>query len=81
MDEARKLLPQKIEYIDNLYDIFNGADAVVLLTEWNEYRGLDLDRIKRAMRNNVFVDLRNVYNPKQMHERGFEYICVGRQKH
>ncbi len=80
MNEARKLLPEKIEFVEHLYDIFNGADAVVLLTEWNEYRGLDLKRIKNAMRSNKFIDLRNVYVPAQMQMEGFDYYCVGRPK-
>jgi len=80
MDEARKLLPASVEYITNLYDIFNGADAVVLLTEWNEYRGLDFRRIKQVMRSNKFIDLRNVYVPAQMAAEGFDYYCVGRQQ-
>lgn len=80
MNEARKLLPEKVEFVEHLYDIFIGADAVVLLTEWNEYRGLDLKRIKNAMRSNRFIDLRNVYVPAQMQMEGFDYHCVGRQK-
>ncbi len=80
MDAARKLLPEKIEFVEHLYDIFDGADAVVLLTEWNEYRGLDLKRIKNAMRSNKFIDLRNVYVPAQMQMEGFDYYCVGRPK-
>ena len=80
MAEARKLLPGKIEYVDNMYNIFNGADAVVLLTEWNEYRGLDLERIKISMRSDKFIDLRNVYIPAQMQALRFDYYCVGRQK-
>ncbi len=80
MDEAKKLLPASISYVDNLYDIFNGADAVVLLTEWNEYRGLDLKRVRKSMRSNKFIDLRNVYVPAQMELEGFDYYCVGRQK-
>ena len=55
-----------------------GADAVVLMTEWNAYRGMDLDRIKETMRGNVFIDLRNVYEPELMRAAGFDYVCVGR---
>lgn len=78
MDEARKLLPAGIQYCAAVYDIFAGADAVVLLTEWNEYRGLDLERIRGLMRGRVFCDLRNVYEPEQMRAAGFDYVCVGR---
>jgi len=78
MEEASKLLPAKIKYMENMYDIFNDADAVVLLTEWNEYRGLDLKRILAKMHSNKFIDLRNVYEPAEMQAHGFDYHCVGR---
>jgi len=76
--EARGHLPDAIEYVDDVYETFEGADAVVLLTEWNAYRGLDLEKVKRRMRGNVFIDLRNVYEPGPMGALGFEYTCVGR---
>jgi len=78
MDEARKVLPDEVEYFDDLYKIFDGADATVLLTEWNAYRGLDTKSILQLMRGNVFVDLRNVYEPTDMQRAGFDYVCVGR---
>jgi UDPglucose 6-dehydrogenase len=77
--EAKKELPAAIEYTQNIEDAVQGADAIVLMTEWNEYRGLDLKRLKSLMRGNVFVDLRNVYEPDQMRTHGFSYSCVGRQ--
>jgi UDPglucose 6-dehydrogenase len=49
------------------------------MTEWNEYRGLDMVRIKQLMQGDAFVDLRNVYEPAQMRELGFRYVCVGRE--
>lgn len=78
MEEAKKLLPDGVKYFGDIYDTFTGADAVVLLTEWNVYRGLDLDRIKSGMNGIVFCDLRNVYEPGTMRAAGFEYYCVGR---
>jgi UDPglucose 6-dehydrogenase len=78
MEEAKKLLPGGIAYCGDVYETFTGADAVVLLTEWNVYRGLNLHRIKSLMKKNVFCDLRNVYEPTQMEAIGFEYFCVGR---
>ena len=78
MDEARTELPDNIEYIDNIEDAVKGADAIVLMTEWNEYRGLDLDKLKALMRGDVFVDLRNVYERQLMQIHGFNYSCVGR---
>jgi UDPglucose 6-dehydrogenase len=55
-----------------------GADALVILTEWNEFRALDLDRVKQAMAAPLMIDLRNVYDPESMAEAGFRYVCVGR---
>ena len=76
--EAKALLPDSVEYVEDAYEALDGADAVVLLTEWNVYRGLDLKEMQRRMRGRVFVDLRNVYEPDQMRALGFEYTCVGR---
>jgi UDPglucose 6-dehydrogenase len=78
MKEARALLSDKVTYCDDFYDMFAGADAVVLMTEWNEYRGLDLKRIRDLMKGDVFVDLRNVYERAPLCEHGFTYSCVGR---
>lgn len=78
MDEARPLLPDSIRYMDSIDSTIEGADAVVLMTEWNQYRGLDLDKTRNLMRGNVFVDLRNVYEHEQMARHGFRYTCVGR---
>ncbi|MCY4209558.1 MAG: UDP-glucose/GDP-mannose dehydrogenase family protein [Gammaproteobacteria bacterium] len=78
MPEAKDLLPESVLYFDDIYAALSGADAVVLLTEWNAYRGLDLTRVKALMRGNVFLDLRNVYEPDTVRAVGFEYYCVGR---
>ena len=78
MAEAKPLLSEKVVYCDEVYDACSGADAVVLMTEWNEYRGLDLERLKDVMKGNVFVDLRNVYEPAAMQSAGFSYTCIGR---
>jgi len=78
MEEARKVLPGGVVYCDGIYETLEGADALVLLTEWNAYRGLDLERARTLMKGNVFVDLRNVYEPRDMEAAGFSYTCVGR---
>jgi UDPglucose 6-dehydrogenase len=78
MNEAKSLLPDSMNYCDSIYDVFDNADAVIILTEWNVYRGLDLERIKKMMRDNVFLDLRNVYEPVMMNTLGFNYHCIGR---
>ncbi len=76
--EAKKLLPSGITYCAGPYEAVSGADAVVLLTEWNAYRALDLDRLKQLMSGRVFCDLRNVYDPAIMRNSGFHYVSVGR---
>ena len=78
MPEAKMLLPESVLYFDEIYAALAGADAAVLMTEWNAYRGMDLDRVKKTMRGNVFIDLRNVYEPELMRGAGFNYVCVGR---
>jgi UDPglucose 6-dehydrogenase len=76
--EAKHLFPEKLEYCNDIKEIFKDADVIVLMTEWNEYRGLNLKQLKSTMKGNVFVDLRNVYEKNQMNQLGFEYYCVGR---
>jgi len=78
MKEAKELLPEGINYCNNPNEALQDADAVVLMTEWNAYRGLDLDEVKSLMKGNIFIDLRNVYEPVQMQKAGFQYHCVGR---
>jgi len=78
VDEARGLLPDSIHYFDSIDEAIQSADAIVLMTEWNQYRGLDLNKVKEAMNGNVFVDLRNVYEKSMMEQAGFDYHCVGR---
>ena len=79
MDEAKTLLPDAIQYTHSIEQAITDADAIVLMTEWNQYRGLDLAKTKLLMRGSVFVDLRNVYEPELMVQHGFDYSCVGRQ--
>ena len=77
MAEARKLMPH-VTYCGDAYEAIEGADALVVLTEWNQFRALDFDRVKRLLREPVVIDLRNVYDPIQMREAGFAYSCIGR---
>jgi len=79
MEEAKAYLPAAIEYAENPYDAAAGADCVVLMTEWNQYRALDLQRLKSRMNAPVFIDLRNVYEPEAMKSAGFRYVGVGRK--
>jgi UDPglucose 6-dehydrogenase len=68
----------QLDYRQNAYEALDGADGVVILTEWNEFRALDLERVKNALKQPLMVDLRNIYRPSQMQEAGFRYISVGR---
>jgi UDPglucose 6-dehydrogenase len=77
MDEAKKLMPD-LTYCRDAYDCMTGADAVAIITEWNEFRGLDFVRMKQLLRQPNVVDLRNVYNPAEMVEAGFRYSSIGR---
>ena len=79
MEEAKKCLPGSVEYAKNAYQAAEQADCVVLVTEWNQYRALDLERLKQSMKSPVFIDLRNVYDPQTMKAAGFEYCGVGRR--
>jgi UDPglucose 6-dehydrogenase len=78
VSEAKKLLPGSVNYFEDIYQTVEGADALVLMTEWNEYRGLDFEKVRQLMKGNVVVDLRNVYEPDQMQAYGFVYTCIGR---
>ena len=75
--EARQLL-SGVDFKAGPYDAVEGADAAVILTEWDQFRALDLDRVKLLMRAPVMVDLRNIYQPADMRARGFTYVSVGR---
>lgn len=77
MAEAKKMMSE-IEYADDAYSACKDADAVILMTEWNEYRALDLDRLAETMKGKIFIDLRNVYEPQALLEKGFDYFGVGR---
>ena len=77
MHEADKLL-DGVQFKDGPYDAVEGADVVVILTEWDQFRALDLDRVKLLLKQPVMVDLRNVYKPQDMIARGFRYASIGR---
>ncbi len=78
MEEAKKVLTEVV-FCQDAYDTVKGCDAVVLATEWNQFRNLDLERIKEVLKQPVFIDLRNVYEPARMAELKFRYVGVGRQ--
>jgi len=76
--EARQMLPD-VAFKENPYDVAADADALVIITEWDQFRALDLDRVKLLMRQPVMVDLRNIYKPEDLRARGFVYSSVGRE--
>ena len=71
-------VPRRVVFAENAYDAAKGADALVIVTEWNEFRRLDLARVRRVMRRRAIVDLRNIYDPASVKRLGFDYTSVGR---
>jgi Predicted UDP-glucose 6-dehydrogenase len=74
MKEAKKHFD--VEFCSETYETIDGADGVVILTEWNEFRALDMHRVKALLKSPLMVDLRNIYKPEMMD--GFTYVSVGR---
>jgi UDPglucose 6-dehydrogenase len=77
MEEARKLMP-RLETAGDPYSCIEGADAMLILTEWDQFRALDFDRVKVALRKPVVIDLRNIYQPADLAAKGLTYVSVGR---
>jgi UDPglucose 6-dehydrogenase len=77
MEEAKHCLPD-IEYATDEYDAIEGADILVFMTEWNQFRALDMEKVKSLLKTPKIADLRNIYEPKDMRNLGFEYVGVGR---
>lgn len=77
MEAAKEIMPE-VEYVNDPYKACEGADCVALMTEWNEYRALDLDKLGKIMKEKIFIDLRNIYEPEVLKEKGFKYVGVGR---
>jgi UDPglucose 6-dehydrogenase len=78
MNEAKKIFNHSIEYCEDVYSVAQNSDALVILTEWNEFRYLDFAKIKELLKSPVIVDTRNIYEPERMKRLGFQYTCVGR---
>lgn len=79
MDAFREVTPGA-SYCENPYDAADGADALVIITEWNQFRALELGRLKKALRQPLILDFRNLYDPDKMASQGFRYISVGRRE-
>jgi UDPglucose 6-dehydrogenase len=79
MDNARALMPAEVTFSGSAYEAAEGADAVLLLTEWNEFKLLNLERLRRVLRRPLILDGRNLYEPERMRRLGFEYHSIGRK--
>ncbi len=79
MKETHRILGDTIAYADTNYDAVEGADALVVVTDWNEYRHPDFRRVREALRKGILVDGRNLYSPAKMNAHGFSYACIGRR--
>jgi UDPglucose 6-dehydrogenase len=79
MDSARRELDERVTFCERSYDALKNADALLLLTEWHEFRRLDFDRMRSLMRQPAIFDGRNIYDSERMRQRGFDYVCVGRR--
>lgn len=77
MDNAKALL-KDVEWFESEYDAAAGADVLIILTEWNAYRGLDLERMKGVMREPALFDMRNIYRDDELDGTGFRYRSIGR---
>lgn len=78
MDEAKKFLSD-VEYCSDPYEVANNSDALVILTEWNQFRNLDIDKIKDLLKRPILIDMKNIYDPKKMKAAGIRYTGVGRE--
>jgi UDPglucose 6-dehydrogenase len=78
-DNARKVLPAGVTYCESPYEAASGADAVALVTEWNEFKFLNLERLRAALRRPLIFDGRNLWEPERMRRLGFEYHSIGRK--
>ncbi len=76
MKEAKKHFD--VEWCNETYETLQGADGLVILTEWNEFRALDLAKVKALLKRPLLVDLRNIYRPEMMAAAGFKYVSIGR---
>jgi UDPglucose 6-dehydrogenase len=78
IEEAKKYFGKSVKYFDNYYDALKGSHAVAVVTEWNEFRRPDFDKMKSLMKEHVVFDGRNIYSPVIMAEKGFVYFGIGR---
>ncbi|GLI53555.1 UDP-glucose dehydrogenase family protein [Thermodesulfovibrio yellowstonii] len=77
MENTKNIFPDII-YCSDPYSVAKNSDALVIVTEWNQFRNLDIEKIKNLMKGNLFFDFRNIYDPQKIRQLGFKYFCVGR---
>ena len=78
MANVRRIIGDKITYVDDMYEAVDGADALLIFTEWNEFKQANLDKVKKTLNAPLVIDGRNLYQPQEMKDRGFTYISTGR---
>ena len=78
MDEFKKEFDHDIEYLSDEYEAAEGADVLLILTDWNQFRALDFKRMKELLTQNLVIDLRNLYDPADVTQHGMRYVSVGR---
>jgi len=79
IENAKKIIgDDNIEYFERNYDVLDGADALLILTEWHHFRKPDFEKMKSLMKNPIIFDGRNQYSPEKMKDKGFQYYCIGR---
>jgi UDPglucose 6-dehydrogenase len=78
MENAGKAMSGPVKFCSDAYEVADGSDALLILTEWNQFRKLDLGRLKGLLKSPRIIDLRNIYDPANVKKFGFEYVCVGR---
>ena len=78
-NKAKEIFKEKISYCSNLYEAAKGSDTLIIFTEWEEFRKMDLERVKKLLKTKIIIDGRNIFNPSKMRNLGFKYICMGRE--
>jgi len=76
---ARRIFGSNLSYVNRSYDAIKGVDALLIVTEWNEFRELDFEKVRSLMRSPVIFDGRNLFSPEEMRDHGFVYVSIGRQ--
>ena len=78
IEEAKKFLKNSVEYSNDMYKVLADCDALIIFTEWNQFRNPDFEKLKESLKTPLMIDLRNIYDPEKINKLGFQYICVGR---